>query len=93
MANAWALPSESESRAFVAKLCEFRGTLTESEQRLLDNLLLASAHPRGDVAAYGLLDPAERLAALLLDLLAEMGQRGLGIDERGEPTNLLPTAH
>jgi hypothetical protein len=93
MANAWEVPSESESRAFVAKLCQFRSTLTVSEQRLLDSLLLTGARPRGDVEAYGLLDPAERLAALLLDLLAEMGQRGLGIDERGEPTNLLPLAH
>jgi hypothetical protein len=90
MANAWEIPSESDRRAFVAKLCQFRGQLNASEQRMLDSLMLTASSGRGDVYAYGLGDSAEHLTALLLSLLAEMGQRHLGVDAAGAPTNLLP---
>jgi hypothetical protein len=91
MANGWEIPTESERRAFVAKLCEFRGQLSPSEQRMLDMLLLTAAE-RGDVEGYGRADSAERLASMLLSLLAELGQHQLAVDARGEPINLLPSA-
>jgi hypothetical protein len=90
MANAWEIPSEHDRRAFVAKLCQFRGQLSPSEQRMLDSLLMTASGGRGDVQAYGLGDSAERLTAMLLGLLAELGQHHLAVDADGTPRNLLP---
>jgi hypothetical protein len=46
------LPSESERKAFVEKLAQFRGTLPQSEQRMLDAMAMAafggSQQPSGD---------------------------------------------
>ncbi|HEY7064543.1 MAG TPA: hypothetical protein VII06_23920 [Chloroflexota bacterium] len=91
MANVWEIPSESERRLFVERLLTFRGTLSPREQCLLDSLLTGS-RPRGDVHPYGLLDSTERLTAVLLGLLERMGHSALGVDERGQPTNILPHA-
>ena len=40
------LPSESERRAFVAKLAEFRNTLRNVEQEMLDSLVGAAVTGR-----------------------------------------------
>src|SRR5262249_36092370 len=85
----WEIPSESERRVFVQRLLQFRGTLSPREQRLLDSLLTAR-NPRGDVHGYSLLDSTDRLTAILLGLLEQLGQSALGVGEQGQPTNILP---
>jgi hypothetical protein len=48
------LPSESERKAFVEKLAQFRGTLPQSEQRMLDAMSIAAfgAPEDEDVQGY-----------------------------------------
>lgn len=58
------LPSESERRAFVAKLAEFRNTLRNVEQEMLDSLVGAAVTGRApqDLTHFWIgprLDPAE----------------------------------
>jgi hypothetical protein len=56
---------ERELTEFVARLGEFRATLTVAEQRLLDALLVAAAEDdTGDVQGYGLSARAAKQAAL-----------------------------
>jgi hypothetical protein len=47
-------PSEAGRRQFVAKLNQFRGTLDQQEQRMLDALVSAArkGHEQGDVEVY-----------------------------------------
>ena len=49
------LPSESERKAFVQKLGEFRSTLPPNEQRMLDAMAVAafSSREQSDVQGYG----------------------------------------
>ena len=48
------LPSESERKAFVEKLAQFRGTLPQSEQRMLDAMAMAAfKSEEPDVQGYG----------------------------------------
>jgi hypothetical protein len=58
------LPSESERRAFVAKLAEFRNTLRNVEQEMLDALVGAAVTGRApqDLTHFWIgprLDPAD----------------------------------
>jgi hypothetical protein len=51
------LPSEQEFNGFVGKLREFRGTLPQQDQRMLDAMVQAAfktdnAEPQGDVQGY-----------------------------------------
>ncbi len=48
------MPDESAGRAFVAKLHQFRGSLSADEQQMLDALVEAArqAHEQGDVEVY-----------------------------------------
>ncbi len=48
------IPSESERRAFVVKLAEFRSTLCAAQQRMLDALVGAAVVGRGpeEIVAY-----------------------------------------
>ncbi|HWP28176.1 MAG TPA: hypothetical protein VFB73_06500 [Chloroflexota bacterium] len=48
------VPTESERKAFMEKLGQFRSTLTPNEQRLLDGMVLAAFTPQdqGDVKGY-----------------------------------------
>lgn len=41
------LPEETERKAFVDKVCQFRGTLTPEEQRMLDAMVRAAFGPEG----------------------------------------------
>ncbi len=49
-------PTESEVRAFVAKLSEFRATLPETDQAILDAVVMAAVRTReagaGEVEGY-----------------------------------------
>ena len=47
-------PSESERKAFMDKLTAMRGTLNETEQRMLDGMVIASFTPEepSDVQGY-----------------------------------------
>ena len=47
-------PNESERKAFVEKLAQFRGTLPASEQRMLDAMAAAAFTQQGDVQGYGM---------------------------------------
>ncbi|MBX5491898.1 MAG: hypothetical protein IRZ14_12155 [Chloroflexi bacterium] len=50
------LPSESERKAFVEKLAQFRSTLSPNEQRMLDAMAIAAfgtQEPQSDVQGYG----------------------------------------
>ena len=49
-------PSDSERKAFLEKLGQFRSTLPSSEQRMLDAMATAAfqpQNPQGDVQGYG----------------------------------------
>jgi hypothetical protein len=49
-------PNESERKAFLEKLGQFRNTLPQSEQRMLDAMATAAfqpQNPEGDVQGYG----------------------------------------
>jgi hypothetical protein len=49
-------PNEQERKAFVDKLAQFRGTLPQTEQRMLDAMCIAafgSQEQQGDVQGYG----------------------------------------
>ena len=49
-------PSENERKAFLEKLGQFRSTLPQSEQRMLDAMATAAFQPQqgeGDVQGYG----------------------------------------
>jgi hypothetical protein len=47
-------PSQTDRKAFLEKLGEFRSTLPESQQHLLDAMALAAFRPEGaDVQGYG----------------------------------------
>ena len=47
------MPSESERKAFIEKLGQFRNTLPQSEQRMLDAMAMAAFHgEEGDVQGY-----------------------------------------
>jgi hypothetical protein len=56
MAQASSRPSEAQVEAFVGKLREYRDTLPEDEQRLLNTMFLAAvgnqAEQEGDVHGY-----------------------------------------
>ena len=48
------MPSEGERKAFIEKLGQFRSTLPESEQRMLDAMALAGlGGQEADVQGYG----------------------------------------
>jgi hypothetical protein len=48
------MPNESQRRAFLEKLAQFRGTLRQNEQRMLDAMAIAafSEQGTGDVQGY-----------------------------------------
>ena len=49
-------PNESERKAFLEKLGQFRNTLPQTEQRMLDAMATAAFQPQGaqgDVQGYG----------------------------------------
>ena len=48
------MPDESAGKAFIAKLNQFRGSLSPDEQQMLDALVEAArqAHEQGDVQVY-----------------------------------------
>jgi len=46
------LPSVEERQAFAQKLGEFRNSLPENEQRMLDAMVIASFTPAADVEGY-----------------------------------------
>jgi hypothetical protein len=54
MAEETKLPSEQEFNAFVGRLREFRGTLSEGDQRMLDAMVGAAfkTEQQGDVEGY-----------------------------------------
>ena len=54
MAQQAPLPSEQERQAFAQKLGQFRGTLPQSEQRMLDAMVMAAFQPdsQTDVQGY-----------------------------------------
>ncbi len=82
---------ESERRAFVDKVFQFRTTLSPSERRLLDGVISAACGStgEGDIQAYGLLDSADRLSAALLHLLEQLGQATIVQDPDGTPVGYL----
>jgi hypothetical protein len=49
------VPSDGERKAFLEKLGQFRGTLSPSEQRMLDTMAMAAHQPtqQGEVQGYG----------------------------------------
>jgi hypothetical protein len=50
------MPSEQERKAFVEKLAQFRSTLSNQEQRMLDAMAIVafgSQEQQGDVQGYG----------------------------------------
>ena len=65
------VPSESELHAFAAKLGQFRSTLPQNEQRILDGILLAACGEQAEVRGYGFADSAVKEAALMV--MAELG--------------------
>ncbi len=58
-------PNESERKAFLEKLGQFRSTLPQSEQRMLDAMAVAAfcERPAGDVQGYGAATLAELAAS------------------------------
>ena len=53
MAQDVQLPNESERKAFVEKLAQFRSTLAPDEQRMLDIMAISTFRPQeGDVQGY-----------------------------------------
>jgi hypothetical protein len=80
-------PNESERRAFVDKMGQFRASLAPNEQRMLDALVTrAMAGSEHDVQGYGLRD---QLAALIEEWL----DAPVPVDEEGRPlTYLTPWA-
>jgi len=52
-------PNDTERKAFVEKLAQFRSTLPAGEQRMLDAMAAAAFQPReqGDVQGYGYFAP------------------------------------
>jgi hypothetical protein len=54
MAQEVQYPSETERKAFMEKLGQFRGTLNDKEQRLLDGMVIQAFQPEkeGDVQGY-----------------------------------------
>jgi hypothetical protein len=50
------IPSDQERKAFLEKLGQFRGSLAQNEQRMLDAMAAAAFQPQqgqGDVQGYG----------------------------------------
>jgi len=75
-------PVASKQQAFVAKLNEFRGTLTAPERQMLDEIVTAArgAPEQGDVSAYwftaGLSGGDTRPPGVTTDIWTGYGDQG-----------------
>ena len=78
MAQERTIPNESERRAFVEKVVQFRASLAPNEQRMLDSVLVRAVASGGDVQGYGLLEQ-------LVSLMEEWATATVPVDEEGRP--------